>query len=861
VSTPAGLTQAQVLQSRREHGDNALPTPKKLSFWQRYGESFSDPIVRILLAALGVNALLMLRGSSVFETVGIAFSIVLSTLVSTLSEYSSEAAFEQLQAQSAALQARAVRDNTLVTLPAEELVVGDIVYLSAGDYIPADGLLIRGHIDADQSPLTGESKECPKHPSPAPFTGSINDRGSVFYGSLVTDGEGVMKVCAVGGQTQLGRTAVSLGDIDEDSPLKEKLETLAIKVSRIGYAAAALVIMSDLFHSVVMDNGYDPTLIAATLQNLPLMLSHLLHALTLGVTLVVVAVPEGLPMMITVVLSRNMVKMQRDNVMVRRLVGLETAGGMSLLFTDKTGTLTTGKTAVQCIIDSSGTTYKSIAALKADPPLYDSICRAFLHSASRTGGNSTDRALFDFAKSERDKYRGVYVADRKGFDSQNKFSWVKLGQEYYIKGAPEILLSSCKEALSGKFERDVLTGLLSEHTRCGERVLAVCRCRQAPSGSAFPPLSFVALVCLSDDLRRGVPKAVKKMQKSGVQVVMVTGDALPTACYFAKKCGILHGADTYPQVVEAAKLRAMSDTQLQAILPGVRVIARAVPEDKLRLVKIGKLLGRCVGMTGDGLNDAPALKAADVGFCMGSGTGVSRQAGDIILLDDNFVSITKAALYGRTIYKSIQKFITFQLCLNMAAAGVSMIGPFLGVEAPITVVQMLWINLLMDTFAGLAFAGEPPLERYLDEPPIDRFAPVLSSDMLRHVLVRGGILLGFCLAFLGSPVFYSAYGQNSGSHLGAFFALFVCCGILLAFQMRNDGINPLANIGRNPAFVLIMGGALLVQCALSLWGGTLFRSGSLQLGDLYKVALLSAFLLPTDIMAKIVLRVTKSTLK
>lgn len=860
-----GLSEKQVLQSRQKNGGNSLPQPKKVTFFHKYLQSFGDPIIRILLIALGLNLLLLFRGSAWFETIGIAFSVVLSTLVSTISEYGSEAAFENLQKQASLGKVRVKRNGTTIVVTTQELVVGDVVLLSAGEYVPADGLLVDGALDVDQAALTGESKEVKKYVLPKPYSSSLSQKNCLFCGSVICSGEGIMQVCQVGASTHIGQMADSLGEATGGSPLRDKLEVLALKIGRVGYLAAFMVVFADLFHSIVMDNAFSPLFIMATIQDTPVLLSHILHALTLGVTLVVVAVPEGLPMMITVVLSRNMLKMQKDHVMVRRLVGIETAGGMNILFTDKTGTLTTGKTQVDFVMDGSGKAYKTIESMRQNQGLYDSLCKCALFGSVKfsankiIGGNSTDRALANFAQSQRGKYTNVSATENMPFDSKYKYSYVKIGGDYFIKGAPEYLLPHCKISLGGApFQKQSVFSTLQEKADEGFRMICVAKANQKPTENAFPPLSFVALVGLSDSLRVGVNAAVKQVQGAGVQVVMITGDSLGTAVAIGKRCGLTNGVCDYPQAIDAAKLRQMSDEQVGDILPKLRIVARAVPQDKLRLVQISQNKNLCVGMTGDGLNDAPALKKADVGFAMGSGSEVSKQAGDIILLDDNFVSIGKAILYGRTITRSIKKFITFQLCMNLTAAGVSMIGPFIGIEAPITVVQMLWINLLMDTFAGLAFAGEPPLSRYMNEPPIRRDAPVLDNKMVKTVLCQGGYMLILSLCFLGLPFFYAPFGQNTTPHLTAFFALFVYCGIFSSFSARTTRLNPLGSIYKNKSFLLIMGFVALFQAVFIFVGGSLFRTGGLTLAGLVQTMLLAFSVIPADMLRKLFFRCVKS---
>lgn len=851
-----GLRLSQVAEARAQFGSNALPQPRGKGFGARLLENLSDPIIKILLIALAVNLLFLFRGEGWFETAGIAAAVFTAALISTLSESSSENAFLRLQQESAKITCRVRREALLQEIPAEELVPGDLVLLEAGEGIPADGILVQGALYCDQSALTGESKEVRKTPaSPSkPPSWDPSDAHLLFRGAGIASGEGMMQVLRTGEQTLFGSMALSLQEQPRESPLKLRLGRLARSMSRLGYGAAMLVALADLFHQIVIDNAFVPSLMLAQLSHFPTLLELLLHAATLAISVVIVAVPEGLPMMITVVLSRSMLRMQKSGVMVRKLTGIETAGSLDLLFTDKTGTLTRGRLTVEGLLLGNATQLAP-RELAQYPDLHLALRECCLLNTSAgwtahgpSGGNATDRALLELAGRESLSARRLRY---QPFDPSRKYAAASVENgrfPCYIKGAPELLLPRCTQFLAPDgikpLQPSALSPLWKKQAAQGIRVLCLCAAGEASEQG----LTLLALAMIRDSLRPEAPNAVRKIQAAGVQIIMVTGDNPETARAIASGAGLLRGGGT---VITSQDLSRMTDRQVAEALPALRVVARALPTDKSRLVRIAQNAGHVTGMTGDGINDAPALRLADVGFAMGSGTRVAKEAGDIIILDDNIASIEKAILFGRTIFHSIQRFLVFQLTLNFTAVAVSILGPFLGVETPVTVIQMLWINMIMDTLAGLAFAGEPPMERYMQRPPLPRDAPVLTRSMARQI---GGLCLymtALCAAFLRLPLFRQQFQWESGLFLSAFFALFVFSGLAAAFCARTERANLLSGLLRNRAFLLIILLTGLVQLGLLYFGGALFRTQPLPLSMLIQVLLLSLSVIPADLLRKL----------
>lgn len=874
-SNRRGLTDSEAERSREKHGKNLMKKAKRKSFAARFFGNMKDPVIRILLCALAVNVIFVFRDGDITETIGIAASVLLATLISTLSEHGSAAAFERLSEESAAKTCRARRRNEktgageIRELNVGELAVGDVVLLSAGERIPADGIMICGKIGVDQSGLTGESKEMSKYPSGG-FREDTGAAGCVFGGCTVVSGEGEMEVCRVGDNSFLGRISGEIQTETRESPLKIRLSKLARQISTFGYIAAALCALAYLFYSFVVESGFSQSEILLRLSDKKWLLSELLHAFTLGLTVVVMAVPEGLPMMIAVVLSSNIKRMVRDNVLVRRAVGIEAAGSLNILFTDKTGTLTEGRMTVGGIITGRGEKTDLFAAEKRYPRLAEIYkLSAFFGECEISeerivGGNLTERALAESVKG-RARPEGWRALSRIPFDSKRKYSAIRLGgkgEMTVIKGAPEVILPHVTAFVSedGKTEKargSELEKCFSEYSSDGWRMLAIAIGKgDAKSPEGFGELTFVCGVMIADKPRREAYRSVSTLRDAGIQVVMITGDNKDTALAVAKKCGICRGERD--KCLESREMSRMSDRELLEILPDLRVVARALPTDKSRLVRLAQERGLVVGMTGDGVNDAPALKAADVGFSMGSGTQVAKDAGDVMILDDNLASIVKAVLYGRNIFKSIRKFIVLQLTVNLCAVGVTMIGPFIGIESPVTVVQMLWINIIMDTLGGLAFAGEPALERYMKEKPKKRDEAILNGYMVNQIALLGAFTVAMCIAFLRSPLVTVRFDGGFGGekHLTAFFAFFIFAGVFNCFNARTDSLDMFRGLGRNRAFIFIMMAVLTIQIAFVYLGGGVLRTVPLSAGELWYTMSLALLVFPADIIRKIFLRLS-----
>ena len=873
-----GLNAAAVLESREKHGANRLSRAKRKSFFRQFLENLGDPIIKILIAALVINLIFTFRHADWVETVGIAISILLATFISTMSEYGAGTAFERLESAYGRQKCRVLRADGVCEIDIEEIVVGDMVYVGAGEQIPADGVLLTGDIACDQSAMTGESREVYKRAAEEGenVPGVPDSPSYCLRGCTVLSGEGMMRVDRVGDGTFIGGISREIQTDTRESPLKIRLSKLARQISVVGYIAAALIALVYLFNVFAVDSAFDVDIIKYKITDFQFLANHLLHALTLGLTVIVVAVPEGLPMMIAVVLSSNIKKMVKDQVLVRKPVGIESAGSMNILFTDKTGTLTEGKMSVSQIYLGSGESFDGSLALSKTAVFGDYLLSALGNTTSKLssghrqaiGGNSTDKAILESVIGREKAAQRFSVVKNIPFDSAKKFSAALLSvggrRRLFIKGAPEKLLPYVKKYVDRDGRDDLFVPSVTDNickalTQKGKRVLLIAESKDNFINSRlcdgdFGELTMICLIVLEDKIRKTAKSSVNRLRGAGVQVVMITGDNKETARHIAAECGILGGGiDT---VLTGGELSHLSDSQLKEILPHLGVVARALPADKSRLVRISQELELVVGMTGDGVNDAPALKRADVGFAMGGGTQVAKEAGDIIILDNDLSSIAKAVLYGRNIFKSIRKFISLQLMMNFCAVGVSMIGPFLGFDSPVTVVQMLWINIIMDTLGGLAFAGESALESCMKEKPKRRDEPILNGYMIYEIVFGGGFTVALCLAFLKIPEISSRfrYAEDNIYLLTAFFALFIFASVFNCFCARTDRLRLLANIWKNRAFILIMAAILFIQILFVYLGGSVLRTAPLTIPELGLTALLALTVIPADLVRKLIWR-------
>ena len=880
-----GLTDAEVAASKAKYGDNSMTEQKGETFLQKLWGNFQDPMIRILCFALIVNVVLCVMGyADWFEPIGITAAILIATLVSTYSEYNNENAFQKLQEEASRIMCKVYRNGEIVEVAINDLVVGDCILLQSGDKIPADGIMIDGELKVDQSVLNGESKEAFKTAVPDNYTETDEpldflNEFKVFRGAVVCSGNGVMKVTVVGDNSVYGKIASELQeDDDRQSPLQVKLAKLADGISKLGYIGGALIAVAYLFKCFFIHEGtfFDTAAMSAYFSNTGNVVHDCVEALMFAVIIIVMAVPEGLPLMVALVSAMNMNKMLKDNVLVRKIVGIETAGSLNILFSDKTGTITKGKLEVVTFIDGGLTEFKGITdvpgmlgdlitmSIKNNT---DSVISGEGESLKIVGGNATERAVLGFAVASPKTFDAPRISSIP-FNSTNKYSASTVGKDgryiTLIKGAPEKMLRKCKYYYDAEGKRRPLTNSARIDAKMDElatraiRVLAFATSDSVISDGNLPEddWTLVGFVGIRDEVRPESIKAIKEAKRAGVQVVMITGDRKETAVAIAKDAGILRKSTDL--VFTSDELAGMSDEEISRVIRKIRVIARALPSDKSRLVRIAQERNLVVGMTGDGVNDSPALKKADVGFAMGGGTEVAKEAGDIVILDDNFLSIEKAILYGRTIFNSIRKFIIFQLTINISAVLISFICPLLSMENPLSITQILWVNLVMDTLAALAFGGEQALRRFMRDKPKKRDESIISTSMWSSIMVGAWYTVTVSLVFLIAGKYWMYEWRfddpERSVHLTAYFALFIFIAVFNAFNARTEEINLFDNISRNKNFLKIMALVAVVQILLTYFGGDIFHCYGLTLGHWGLILALAFAIIPVDIIRKFIVK-------
>lgn len=859
-----GLNNEEVKENRKKYGSNNISGKNTNTFFNLFIETLGDPIIKILIIALAVKTIFLFKDFDYFETIGIVIAILVASLISAISEYGSNKAFERMQEESSKINVRVRRNKKIIEISIDDIVKNDVIILSSGEKIPADGILIRGKLSVDESSLNGESKEVYKE-----LTEDINiisDKNKVYRGTTIYDGTAEVLITKVGMDTLYGKMAKELTTGEDISPLKLRLTNLAKIISKIGYIAAILIAISYLFSKIFILNNFNLSIIKAIPLNT--IIGYILEAMTLAVSVLVMAVPEGLPMMITLVLSTNSKKMLKNKVLVRKMVGIETAGSLNILFTDKTGTITNGKMEVISILDGSLNEYTNINELLPsyrqiliDSIIYNNDSEYDSTTNKIIGGNITDKALLSFAG--QNKKDTIKIIDKIMFNSQNKYSISIIEKNNkkikLIKGAPDVLLKYTTNYIdeNGKskyLDKEKLMSIIKEKTNKGIRAIAI-----STSQSIYPTDNIrrnilVGIIFIKDEIRKEARDGLNLIKSAGINTIMVTGDSKETATSIAKEVGIVSNNDDV--ILSSNELSKINDDELKKIILRLKVVSRALPEDKKRLVLLSKELGLVTGMTGDGVNDCIALKKADVSFAMGSGTEVAKEASDIVILDDNIVSISKAILYGRTIFKNIRKFIIFQLSVNVSAILLALIGPFIGVPSPITVVQMLWINMVMDTLAGLAFSYEVPRIEYMKEPPKKKEENILNKYMINEILSSGLYSLVLCIIFLKLPIIKSLFVDNN-HFMTSFFCLFIFLATFNAFNARTHRLNIFAHLSENKIFLLIILFIIIVQISITYSGITIFQTTRINIKELLITIVLSFSIIPLDIIRKIIIKKTK----
>lgn len=819
-----GLAESEVIKSREEHGSNVIPDSEPTTFWEEFKETFGDPMIKILLVIAGIMIVMFFLGyAEIYEPIGTIVAILIVATVSAKTGVASDTKYRELKDSTEKDKCKVYRNGEVVVIDIDDVVVGDYVLLQSGDKIPADGTLIEGYLKVDNSALNGEAEECKKIAAedentmiPDAITGdTFVDKHSLFRGAVVFDGEGVLKIQKVGLKTMMGKMAEEMQEDEPDSPLKVKLAKLAKQISTFGYIGAVVIALFYIAHQIIVMGGFD----AYFGQPIQELIMSVIDAVSLAVVIIVCAVPEGLPLMISIVLMQNTSKMLDHNVLVRKAEGIETAGSLNILFSDKTGTITKGRLEVVDMYKGDGKKipvtvmdsekkfreFVEIAIGKNTASTYDANSKV-------VGGNATDQALTRFLTKEAyikvTQDSTLKVDCQQGFNSMNKFSQVQINGHTYYKGAPEKLIDKATKWINenGDFceiDKCELNKTIDKLAEKAMRVIALGYSDNTMKEDVInDDIAIIGLLAIRDDVRTEARDAIKEVREAGIQVVMITGDRLETAVAIAKDAGLLDGDRI---ALSSAKLNEMTDDEVKKIVPKIAVIARALPTDKSRMVRLCQEMGLVVGMTGDGVNDSPALKKADVGFAMGSGTEAAKEAGKIVILDDNFQSIKDAILYGRTIYHNILKFCKFQLAINVTAVVVSAISPFLGIEEPLKVTHLLFVNLVMDSLGALMLGNEPAMASYMKEKPRKRDESIISKSMATSIGLSTAIMLFVSFGYLTNE-FVNWMAGSDEAHITGYFVLFISLALFNGFNVRTDSKKwPFVDgIEQNPNFLKIL---------------------------------------------------------
>lgn len=861
-----GLSDSQVNKSKQDFGTNALAKKETESLWSMFIGAFDDIWIKVLCAALVMKIVISVIGvfvpalageNDVVEIISIVLAIALATGFSTLSEYRNSSRSEALQEEYNKTYAKVMRNGKLVNILTSEIVKGDTILVQAGDKVPTDGVLFEGHIKVSQAALNGESRDENKTAADNLDEAESTDYASankVFMGSVVTSGEGYMVATVIGDASELGKINKALTDDNEEDDRKDtsslKLEVVAAGIGKLGVSAAAIAGVLDVVLNLIRTD--EPITVVYVLLLVA-------EAVMLMASIVIMAVPEGLPMMNSLVQSMNTESMYKKNILVSHKAAFSDSAYMNVLFSDKTGTITQGNLSLVEFITGDG----KIAEHIPSQEFIEAITLNNLAKVSEgkpIGSNNMDRALlgyalehgYDDSKNDPDK-----VADISGFDSEKKCATVTLKNGLvYWKGATENIIDKVTHYMLPSGEEKEFTAadkkaVEDQMLAQAKRTMKLLSVAKIADGKTV----LMAVLCLRDNVRTDAVETVEILNNAGIQVVMVTGDAEETAVAIAKEAGILKDEQN-DVVLTHEELEQMSDEELKKKLPNLRVVSRAKPLDKKRLVSISQQLDNVCGMTGDGVNDAPALKQADIGFAMGDGTAVAQEAGDVVILNNSLTSIKDCVLNSRTMSKSVGKFLIFQLTVNISTLLMNIIAPILGWTEPFSIVQILWINLIMDTLAAMAFGGEPILDRYMNE------KPALRKDNILTTYIKSAIGTSSVFITLGSILILENIGGITDFVTPAgcadpelyektfMFAFFIYSIIFNSLNTRSERFNVFEHIEENKNFIIVMGVIFILQTIIIEIGGQVFSTTTLNAKALFVSMLLAVLIIPVDMVRK-----------
>ena len=861
-----GLSDSQVNESKAKYGTNELAKKETESLWSMFIGAFDDIWIKVLCAALALKVILAILGifvpalsggNDVVEIISIVIAIALATGFSTLSEYRNTSRSEALQEEYSKTYAKVMRNGKLVNILTSEIVKGDTILVQAGDKVPADGLIFEGKIKVSQAALNGESRDENKAAVSDMADAESTDYssvGKVFMGSVVTSGEGYMVATVIGDNSELGKINKALTDTDEEEERKDtsslKLEGVAAGIGKLGVSAAAI---AGILHVVLTLVRADE---AITVVSVLLVIAE---AVMLMASIVIMAVPEGLPMMNSLVQSMNTESMYKKNILVSHKAAFSDSAYMNVLFSDKTGTITEGNLSLVEFITGKGDIIDSIQNKEFIEAITLNNLAKVSAEGKAIGSNNMDRALLSYAlnhgynDSDNDPDK---VEDISGFDSEKKCATVTLKNGLvYWKGATENIIEKVTHYMLPDGEKEFTEAdknkvkeQMHAQAKRTMKLLSVAKIDGAKT-------VLMAVLCLRDNVRTDAIETVEILNHAGIQVVMVTGDAEETAVAIAKEAGILMD-EKKDVVLTHEQLEKMSDEELKKVLPNLKVVSRAKPLDKKRLVSMSQQLDNVCGMTGDGVNDAPALKQADIGFAMGDGTAVAQEAGDVVILNNSLTSIKDCVLNSRTMAKSVGKFLIFQLTVNISTLLMNIIAPILGWTEPFSIVQILWINLIMDTLAAMAFGGEPILNRYMNDQPAKRTDNILTSYIKSAIgtsaifITLGSILILENIGGITSFVTPASCADPELYEKTFMFAFFIYAIIFNSLNTRSEKFNLFEHISENKNFLLVMGAIFVLQTIIIEIGGKVFSTTMLEPKALLVSMALAILIIPVDLIRK-----------
>ena len=862
-----GLSDQQVQESKNQYGANELAKKDKESLWSMFIGAFNDIWIKVLCLALVLKVVLAVLGvivpalggeNDVIEIFSIILAIALATGFSTLSEYRNSSRSEALQEEYNKTDAKVMRNGKLVKILTSEIVKGDTIIIQAGDKVPVDGVLFKGSVKVSQAALNGESRDESKKAADTMENAESTDYScpdKVFMGSVVTSGEAYMVATVIGDASELGKINKALTDENEEDERKDtsslKLEVVAGGIGKLGVSAAAIAGILQVVLTLIRTNeSITPVFVILLVA----------EAVMLMASIVIMAVPEGLPMMNSLVQSMNTESMYKKNILVSHKAAFSDSAYMNLLFSDKTGTITEGNLSLVEFIMGDG----SIADELLHLDFLEAITLnnlAKISEGKAIGSNNMDRALLSYviAKNSVDKVDENKVKEISGFDSEKKCATVELNDgTVYWKGATENIIDQVTDYMAANGDIHEFTSAdkakveaqMIEEAKRTMKLLSVVKFQGNKK-------ILLAVLCLRDNVRQDAVETVEVLNKAGIQVVMVTGDAEETAVAIAKEAGILKD-ETKEIVLTHDELEQLSDEELKKKLPLLKVVSRAKPLDKRRLVTMAQQLEDVCGMTGDGVNDAPALKQADIGFAMGDGTAVAQEAGDVVILNNSLTSIKDCVLNSRTMAKSVGKFLIFQLTVNISTLLMNILAPVLGWTEPFSIVQILWINLIMDTLAAMAFGGEPILNRYMDDKPAKRTDNILTGYIKSAIgvssvfITLGSILILENIGGIATWVTPAGCTDVELYKKTFMFAFFIYSIIFNSLNTRSEKLNLFEHIGENKRFILVMGAIFVMQTVLIEIGGKVFNTYMLTPKALLVSMVLAVLIIPVDMIRKII---------